>query len=45
MVIYKAVIAAARLGTVTWGTPARMERMRGVARGVLVIAVFRPANG
>ena len=42
-VMYRAVIADARMGTVTWGTPANVARMRGVANGVLVIAVFRPA--
>lgn len=43
-VMKRAVIAAARQGTVTCGTPDRMDRISGVASGVLVIAVFNPAQ-
>ena len=37
-------MAAARQGTVTCGEPESTERMRGVAKGVRVIAVFKPAK-
>ena len=38
------VMAAARQGTVVCGEPDSTERIRGVANGVRVIAVFRPAS-
>lgn len=37
-------MAAARQGTVVCGEPDSTERIRGVANGVRVIAVFRPAS-
>ena len=43
-VMKRDVIAAARQGTVTCGDPERTDRMRGVASGVRVIAVFNPAH-
>ena len=43
-VMNRAVMAAARQGTVTCGEPDRTERIRGVARGVRVMAVLRPAR-
>lgn len=43
-VMNRDVIAAARQGTVTWGVPLRTARIRGVASGVLVMAVFNPAH-
>ena len=43
-VMKSAVIAAARQGTVTCGTPDRIDRISGVASGVLVIAVFNPVQ-
>lgn len=42
--INKDAIAAARHGTVTCGVPERIDRIRGVAKGVRVIAVFKPAT-
>ena len=43
-VMKREVMAAARQGTVTCGEPDKTERMRGVARGVRVMAVLRPAR-
>lgn len=43
-VMKREVMAAARQGTVTWGVPAKIDNMRGVASGVLVMAVFNPAE-
>lgn len=42
-VMKRATRAEARQGTATSGCPDRAVRIRLVAKGVLVIAVFRPA--